>query len=106
MSLYGLLRPLVFTLDAETAHRATIKALKLAPKGNPPAFPPSLTTELPGLRFPSPVGLAAGFDKDAEVAGAMLGLGFGFVEVGTITPKPQAGNDKPRPFRLKEDRAV
>ena len=59
-----------------------------------------------GLDFPSPVGLAAGFDKDAEVPEQMLGLGFGFVEVGTVTPQPQAGNPKPRLFRLSEDRAV
>ena len=72
----------------------------------PPNFPPELAQQVAGLRFPSPVGLAAGFDKDAEVPDAMLGLGFGFVEVGTLTPKPQAGNPKPRLFRLKEDRAV
>ncbi len=71
-----------------------------------PAFPPSVKTTVAGLAFPSPVGLAAGFDKDAEVPEQMLGLGFGFVEVGTITPRPQAGNAKPRLFRLAEDRAV
>jgi dihydroorotate dehydrogenase len=106
VSLYPLLRPLAFALDAERAHRATIAALKLAPKRRPPVFAASLTTSIAGLGFPSPVGLAAGFDKDAEVAAAMLGLGFGFVEVGTITPRPQAGNPKPRLFRLKPDRAV
>jgi len=106
VTLYQLLRPLAFALDAETAHRATVKALSLAPELSLPSFPPELTQEVAGLRFPSPVGLAAGFDKDAEVADAMIGLGFGFVEVGTITPKPQAGNPKPRLFRLKEDRAV
>jgi dihydroorotate dehydrogenase len=71
-----------------------------------PRFPPELEQQVAGLRFPSPVGLAAGFDKDAEAPDALLGLGFGFVEVGTITPKPQAGNPKPRLFRLKEDHAV
>lgn len=76
------------------------------PIGLPPSFPQSLRTRLAGLDFPSPVGLAAGFDKDAEVPQQMLGLGFGFVEVGTITPKPQPGNPKPRLFRLAEDRAV
>jgi dihydroorotate dehydrogenase len=76
------------------------------PKRRPPKFPAALETHVAGLRFPSPVGLAAGFDKDAEVAGAMLGLGFGFVEVGTLTPKPQPGNARPRLFRLTEDRAV
>ena len=106
MALYKLLRPLAFALDAETAHRATIAALKWMPTRRPASFPAALTTSIAGLGFPSPVGLAAGFDKDAEVAGAMLGLGFGFVEVGTLTPLPQAGNDRPRLFRLKEDRAV
>ena len=106
MALYKLLRPLAFTLDAETAHRATVAALALAPKLPLPAFAPELATDVAGLRFPSPVGLAAGFDKDAEVADAMLGLGFGFVEVGTVTPRPQDGNPRPRLFRLKEDRAV
>jgi len=106
VALYPFIRPLVFKLGAETAHRATIAALKLAPKGRPPVFPASLRTTLAGLEFPSPVGLAAGFDKDAEVPEHMLGLGFGFVEVGTITPRPQQGNPKPRLFRLAEDRAV
>jgi len=104
--LYPLLRPIVFALDAETAHRATIGALKLAPKRQPPRFPESLRTTVAGLDFRSPVGLAAGFDKNAEVAEEMLGLGFGFVEVGTITPRPQDGNPRPRLFRLPEDRAV
>ena len=106
MPLYPLIRPLAFALDAETAHRATIAALKLAPKRKPPRFPDSLRTMVAGLDFPSPVGLAAGFDKDAEVPEQMLGLGFGFVEVGSVTPRPQAGNPKPRLFRLAEDRAV
>jgi dihydroorotate dehydrogenase len=106
VQLYPLIRPFAFALDAERAHRATILGLKLLPKRRPRPFPSSLTTSIAGLGFPSPVGLAAGFDKDAEVAQAMLGLGFGFVEVGTITPRPQAGNPKPRLFRLKEDRAV
>jgi len=106
VSLYPLLRPFAFALDAETAHRATIAALKLAPVRHPPRFPDSLKTTVAGLEFATPVGLAAGFDKDAEVPEAMLGLGFGFVEVGTVTPRPQAGNPKPRLFRLVEDKAV
>lgn len=106
MALYRLIRPLIFTLDAERAHRATIAALKWMPKRRPPEFPGSLTTSVAGIGFPSPVGLAAGFDKDADVPGKLLGLGFGFVEVGTVTPLPQAGNPKPRLFRLAEDRAV
>jgi dihydroorotate dehydrogenase len=104
--LYPLIRPLAFALDAETAHRATIAALKIAPRRHPPDFPESLKTNVAGLDFPSPVGLAAGFDKDAEVPEHMLGLGFGFVEVGTVTPQPQEGNPGPRLFRLPEDRAV
>lgn len=106
MNLYRILRPLVFRLEAEDAHRATVNLLKRVPKRRPPRFPASLTTSIGGLGFPSPVGLAAGFDKDAEVADAMLGLGFGFVEVGTLTPRPQAGNPRPRLFRLSEDRAA
>ena len=106
MSLYPLLRSLIFKLDAERAHRATIAALKLAPKRRLMEFAPSLQTTVAGIDFPSPVGLAAGFDKDGDVSEQMLGLGFGFVEVGTLTPKPQPGNPTPRLFRLVEDEAV
>jgi dihydroorotate dehydrogenase len=104
--IYSIVRPLAFALGAEAAHRATIAALKVAPKRKPPQFAQSLQTTVAGIDFPSPVGLAAGFDKDAEVPEQMLGLGFGFVEIGTITPKPQPGNPKPRLFRLVEDEAV
>jgi dihydroorotate dehydrogenase len=76
------------------------------PPHRPPDVPASLKSRVAGIDFPSPIGLAAGFDKDAEVAEQMLSLGFGFVEVGTITPRPQEGNPKPRLFRLKDDRAV
>ena len=103
--LFRLARPAIFALDPERAHRLTIAGLKAAPT-IAPARPGPLATEVSGIRFANPVGLAAGFDKDAEVPDAMLGLGFGFVEVGSITPKPQAGNAKPRLFRLPEDRAV
>src|SRR5262245_61024556 len=106
MRLYPFIRPFAFALDAERAHRATIAALKWMPPHRPPELPKSLRTRVAGLDFPTPVGLAAGFDKDAEVAEQMLSLGFGFVEVGTVTPRPQRGNDKPRLFRLAEDRAV
>ena len=106
MALYPLLRPLAFAFDAERAHRLTIGALKLKPAGAPARADPMLGVEVAGLAFPNPVGLAAGFDKDAEVYRQMLGFGFGFVEVGTLTPAPQAGNPKPRLFRLAEDRAV
>jgi len=106
VSLYRIIRPLAFALDAETAHRLTIKALRLMPPHRPPDFPESLRSRVAGLDFPTPVGLAAGFDKDAEVPEQMLSLGFGFVEVGTLTPRSQAGNPKPRLFRLRKDRAV
>ena len=109
MTLYKLIRPLVFALDAESAHRATISLLKLNAErglaGQAPAIP-MLESTVAGLSFPNPVGLAAGFDKNGEVPDAMLGLGFGFVEVGTLTPRPQLGNPRPRLFRLKEDRAI
>ena len=104
--LYPLIRPLAFALDAERAHRATIAAVKLLPPRRPPDFPASLRSTVAGIEFPTPVGLAAGFDKDAEVAEQMLSFGFGFVEVGTVTPRPQQGNPRPRLFRLPEDRAV
>lgn len=97
-------------LPPEAAHNATLrlltKGLGVPPRA--PAFAPGLKVTLPksGLTFASPVGLAAGFDKNCEVPGAMARFGFGFVECGTVTPKPQAGNPKPRLFRLEEDRAV
>lgn len=106
MSLYPFLRPLFFSLDAERAHKLSIAGLKALPARKPPSFDPVLASDVAGLRFPSPVGLAAGYDKDAEVFDAMLGHGFGYVEVGTLTPKAQPGNPKPRMFRLVEDAAV
>jgi dihydroorotate dehydrogenase len=106
MALYPILRPLAFALDPERAHRLTIAALKRLPAGAPPRPDPVLASRICGIDFPSPVGLAAGFDKDGEVAAQMLGFGFGFVEVGTLTPRPQAGNPRPRLFRLVEDQAV
>jgi dihydroorotate dehydrogenase len=106
MSLYSLARPFFFSLDAERAHKLSVAGLKALPARKPPKFDAVLASDVAGLRFPSPVGLAAGYDKDAEVFDAMLGHGFGFVEVGTLTPKPQPGNPKPRMFRLVEDAAV
>lgn len=103
--LFPLLRPALFALDSETAHRLTVEALKLSP-ARPPSPAGALASEVAGITFPNPLGMAAGFDKDAEVPDALFGLGFGFVEVGSITPLPQAGNPKPRLFRLPEDRAV
>jgi dihydroorotate dehydrogenase len=106
VSLFSFIRPLIFALDAETAHRASVAAVALSPFKKQGGMPDALRTNLAGLSFPNPVGLAAGYDKDARVPLQMLGLGFGFVEVGTLTPRPQDGNPKPRLFRLVEDRAV
>jgi dihydroorotate dehydrogenase len=103
--------PLLRLLPPEAAHRATIDALRLRYRlglGRAAASddPLSLGVALWGRHFPNPVGLSAGFDKNAEVPDAMLGLGFGFVETGSVTPRPQAGNKKPRVFRLPEDGAL
>lgn len=103
--LYALLRPALFLFDAERAHRLTIDSLKVLPHGGPPCAGP-LATTVAGIDFPNPLGMAPGFDKDAEVPDAVLGLGFGFTEIGTVTPRPQPGNPPPRLFRLSEDRAV
>jgi dihydroorotate dehydrogenase len=103
--LYRFARPALFMLDPEMAHRATILGLRCMPFREA-RFEPSLAHQVAGINFPSPIGLAAGFDKNAEVPDAMSSLGFGFVEVGTITPRAQAGNPKPRLFRLVEDRGV
>ncbi len=104
---YPFIRPLLFTIDAEDAHGLALKAMKygLTPREAPRADPILASTHW-GLKFPSPVGLAAGFDKNAEVIGPALAMGFGFVEAGTVTPKPQAGNPRPRIFRSPKDRAV
>lgn len=100
-------RRTLFSFDPETAHGLSIAALKtgLAGRCNTPASP-RLKTTVCGLEFPNPLGMAAGYDKNAEVPDALLGLGFGFAEVGTVTPRPQPGNPKPRIFRLSEDEAV
>jgi dihydroorotate dehydrogenase len=99
-------RPLLRMLDAEDAHALTLKALRHAPLPRPVADDPRLAVRAFGLNFPNPIGIAAGFDKNAEVPDALLRLGFGFVEVGTVTPRPQAGNPRPRLFRLNADEAV
>jgi dihydroorotate dehydrogenase len=104
--LFSLARPLLHRLDPEVAHTATVRALGLLPRLKAPSFHPMLAQTLFGLAFASPVGLAAGFDKNADVPDAMLSLGFGFTEVGTITPQAQPGNPTPRIFRLREDEAV
>ncbi|MDG2004130.1 MAG: quinone-dependent dihydroorotate dehydrogenase [Novosphingobium sp.] len=103
--VYALIRPALFRLDPETAHGLAIAALKWMPKGKPPV-PGPLASTVAGLSFPNPLGMAAGFDKDGDVPDALLARGFGFAEVGSITPLPQAGNPKPRLFRLREDHGV
>ncbi|MFN2099384.1 quinone-dependent dihydroorotate dehydrogenase [Altererythrobacter sp. MF3-039] len=103
--IFRLLRAPLFALDPELAHGLTLKALKAMPAAPPPK-PGPLSVELAGLTFANPLGMAAGFDKNAEVPDAVLGLGFSHLEVGSITPKPQSGNPRPRLFRLVEDRAV
>jgi len=103
---YRLLRPLLFKIPAEPAHRLTLAALQTLPSSRRTALAPTLTQRVGGIAFPNPVGLAPGFDKNAVVTDAVLGLGFGFTEIGTVTPRPQAGNAHPRLFRLVEDRAV
>ncbi|MES0008224.1 quinone-dependent dihydroorotate dehydrogenase [Mesorhizobium sp. M0062] len=98
---------LLFTFDPETAHGMSIAALRCGlPVGARTVRDDRLKLSLCGIAFPNPLGMAAGYDKNAEVPDALLGLGFGFAEVGTVTPLPQAGNPKPRIFRLTEDDAV
>ena len=104
--LESLARPLLRMLDAEDAHRLVINALKIPPFVKLVAEDPKLAVRAFGLNFPNPVGMAAGFDKHAEVPDALLKLGFGFVEVGTVTPLPQSGNPRPRLFRLDRDEGV
>src|SRR6516165_4240439 len=101
-----LARPLLKALDPEDAHTLAIRALKFAPLARRTVDDPRLALRVFGLNFPNPIGVAAGFDKNAEVPDALLRTGFGFVEVGTITPKPQPGNPLPRLFRLDADRGV
>ena len=104
---YALARPVLHLFNAETAHGLAIRALRAGlVGGDSTPDDPILAQSLWGLDFPNPIGLAAGFDKDAEVPDAMLRTGFGFVEAGTVTPRPQPGNPKPRLFRLTEDEAA
>lgn len=110
MSLYSLAKPYLFKLDAESAHDLTLKSLKWAEKSGllglcaQPAI--CATRQVMGLNFPNPVGLAAGLDKNAAVIDGMAALGFGFIEVGTVTPRPQPGNPKPRLFRIPEAQGI
>jgi dihydroorotate dehydrogenase len=111
-NFYALIRPILRRLPAEAARDLTLRALELGldrlmvdgASGQPD--PPVLAQRLWGLDFPNPIGLAAGYDKDGRVFEAMRRLGFGFVEIGTVTPRPQAGNPKPRVFRLEGDQAI
>lgn len=104
---YALVDSFLSRLDAETAHGLALRALKsgLLPGDSKPD-PSSLSITVWGRRLPNPIGLAAGFDKNAEVPDALLGLGFGLVEIGSVTPRPQDGNSRPRLFRLPEDHCV
>jgi dihydroorotate dehydrogenase len=102
----ALARPLLGLIEAESAHRLAIQGLKVAPFPNRDDDDPLLAVRAFGLNFPNPVGMAAGFDKHAEVPDALLRLGFGFVEIGTVTPLPQPGNPRPRLFRLPPDEGV
>ena len=99
--LYALARPLLFSLDPESAHEVTLRLARFA---FPKAF--SKPVRVMGIDFPNPVGLAAGLDKHAAHAAALARLGFGFVELGGVTPRPQAGNPRPRLFRLPAARAI
>jgi dihydroorotate dehydrogenase len=101
-----MIRPLMWALDPERAHRLAIQGLRVMPLPRAGADDPCLAVRAFGLDFPNPVGLAPGFDKHGEVADAVLRLGFGFAEVGTVTPQPQEGNPRPRVFRLEADEAV
>lgn len=104
--LFQLARPFLHALDPESAHNATLLALQCAWLPQPPRDDPRLRVRAFGLDFPNPIGLAAGFDKDGVAPDNLLALGFGFVEIGTVTPRPQSGNPRPRLFRLDRDRGV
>lgn len=106
MNLFPLAKPFLGLMDPETAHRYILRALKLGLAPAAGSDPAELGIDLFGLHFPNPLGIAAGFDKNAEVPDAMLRLGMGFAEIGTVTPRPQAGNPRPRIFRLPDERAV
>jgi dihydroorotate dehydrogenase len=110
MNLYPLVRPLLFSLDAELAHHVTLKLLKISnPWGLSGLSKPNSTSkpkQVMGLTFNNPLGLAAGLDKNGDYIDALAALGFGFIEIGTVTPRPQPGNPKPRLFRLPEHQAI
>lgn len=104
--LFSVARPVLHAMDAEFVHHLSINSLKMLPKGRVKPDDPRLAVEAFGVKFPNPVGLAAGFDKQAEVIDQLFGWGFGFVEIGGVVPMAQPGNPKPRLFRLKQDEAL
>src|ERR1044072_4436009 len=107
--MYNFLKKILFSLDPETAHSVALRSLKLADDCGFSRFHPKIPVKsktVMGLHFPNPIGLAAGFDKNGDYIDALGALGFGFIEIGTVTPKPQAGNPKPRLFRLPKDKAL
>src|SRR6266705_1591774 len=108
--LYRAVRPLLFALDPETAHRLSLKSLdclrRLGAGSFLAAAAPRMPARVMGLEFPNPVGLAAGLDKDGEHIDGLGALGFGFLEIGTVTPRPQPGNPRPRLFRLPEVKGI
>ena len=110
MNIYSIAKPLLFRLDAEKAHDLTLKSLRFAEKAGFLSLYPSASECQPkkvmGIEFPNSVGLAAGLDKNGMVIDAMAALGFGFIEIGTVTPRPQPGNPKPRLFRVKEAQGI
>lgn len=106
MNLYQFVRPILFLLEPELAHRAALIGLELMHRFGIRRVLEGQSTTVMGLRFPNPVGLAAGFDKNARHIDSLIGLGFGFIEIGTITPRPQDGNPRPRLFRIPEAQAL
>jgi dihydroorotate dehydrogenase len=104
--IYDALRPLLFRFDAEIAHQLALGALAAGVAPRTRMDFPRLHRRILGIDFPNPIGLAAGFDKNGEVPDAALALGFGFVEIGSVTPRPQLGNPRPRLFRAEQDRAI
>ena len=110
MNIYSIAKPLLFQLDAEKAHDLTLKSLRLAEKVGflslYPSAPKCQPRKVMGINFPNPVGLAAGLDKNGVVIDGMAALGFGFIEIGTVTPRPQPGNPKPRLFRVKKAQGI
>lgn len=110
MNIYSIAKPLLFQLDAEKAHDLTLKSLRFAEKAGLlslyPSAPKCQPRTVMGIEFPNPVGLAAGLDKNGVVIDGMAALGFGFIEIGTVTPRPQPGNSKPRLFRVQEAQGI